>query len=413
MIQINEKYNCCGCESCVQICPKGSIKMQRDHEGFFYPRVDDSTCINCHLCEKVCPILNKRIPIEPLEIWAAQNRDEKVRRASSSGGVFSLLAEHIINDHGVVFGAKFNDQWEVVHDFSEKKEDLIAFRGSKYVQSKILDNFVLARKFLEEGKKVLFIGTPCQISGLKFYLRKEYVNLFTVDFICHGVPSPGVFRWYLHDQILKLTNRYDTQASIQFSKKIKLSNKIENYGLKNIIIEEIRFRDKREGWKKYNFFLQFIEKQIDGTKKHISFSSRVTENLFLKGFCRDLYLRPSCHHCPARGFKSGSDITLADFWGQEYMFPEFDDDSGVSCVMIKTSKGKKIFDALEQVKKERKTLEQVLSYNPSLIKSTPESYYRKKFWKCVGKCSFDESIVKSINLNIIEKIVLKIKSVLE
>ena len=197
MIQIKEKYECCGCGACVQRCPKHCIEFIKDKEGFLYPKVDETTCINCGLCEKVCPVINQNSIRKPSDIYAASNTNEVIKAESSSGGIFTILAETIINDGGVVFGARFNEQYEVVHDFTDNILGLAAFRGSKYVQSKIGNSFSEAETFLKQNRKVLFSGTPCQITGLKKFLRKEYSNLVTVDFVCHGVPSPEVWRKYL------------------------------------------------------------------------------------------------------------------------------------------------------------------------------------------------------------------------
>lgn len=200
MIRIYNKHDCCGCNSCVQRCPKSSITMREDEEGFLYPDVDESTCIDCGLCETVCPVIHQSTVRKPIAVCAAKNKDEKIRLSSSSGGAFTALAESVIDEDGVVFGAKFDEDWSVVHDYMETREGLAAFRGSKYVQSRIGDSFKKAEQFLKAGRKVLFSGTPCQIAGLKRFLRKEYDNLLTVDFICHGVPSPGVWREYLKEE---------------------------------------------------------------------------------------------------------------------------------------------------------------------------------------------------------------------
>lgn len=197
MINIKDKSNCCGCNACVQKCPKQCISMREDDEGFLYPYVDKILCIDCGLCEKTCPVINSKEERKPLNVFAAKKPNDEVRMQSSSGGIFTLLAENVIDEGGVVFGAGFNERWEVVHSFAEKKEDLAKFRGSKYVQSKVGNSYKQAEAFLKQGRKVLYSGTPCQIAGLKQYLRKDYANLLAVDFICHGVPSPGVFRTYL------------------------------------------------------------------------------------------------------------------------------------------------------------------------------------------------------------------------
>ena len=193
MIEITEKYLCCGCAACVQRCPKQCIILHEDHEGFLYPKVDTDNCIDCALCEKVCPILNEGSNRKPLKVYAAINKDEKIRLESSSGGIFTLLAEQTIGEDGVVFGARFDENWQVRLDYTETIEGIAVFRGSKYVQARTENTYQQAEFFLREGRKVLFAGTPCQIAGLKKFLRKEYDNLLAVDFVCHGVPSPKVW----------------------------------------------------------------------------------------------------------------------------------------------------------------------------------------------------------------------------
>lgn len=194
MIEIRDKRDCCGCNACVQKCPRQCIEQFEDAEGFVYPRVDKARCIGCGLCEKVCPVIDQNPESKPLQVLAGWNGNEEIRMQSSSGGVFTLLAEQIIGRGGVVFGARFNENWEVVHGYTESMDGLAAFRGSKYVQSRIGEAFRQAGAFLQQGREVLFTGTPCQIAGLHRFLGKEYGNLFTIDIVCHGVPSPGVWK---------------------------------------------------------------------------------------------------------------------------------------------------------------------------------------------------------------------------
>lgn len=201
----------------MQICPMQCILLEQDNEGFLYPRVNKDLCVDCGLCEKTCPVINKREQTLPLNVWAAQNNDDEIRKESSSGGVASLLAEKIIDDGGVVFGVSFNEKWEAVHTYAETKEQLTMFRGSKYVQSRIGDSFFQVKELLKTDRRVLFVGTPCQVSGLKLFLRKDYPNLITVDFICHGVPSPGIFKWYLQEELNKYeAARKDSEKKVSF-----------------------------------------------------------------------------------------------------------------------------------------------------------------------------------------------------
>lgn len=259
--------------------------MREDNEGFLYPEVDREVCIDCGLCEKVCPVIHQGDKRKPLAVYAVKHKDDKIRLSSSSGGAFTALAESVIDEDGVVFGAKFDEDWSVFHDYTDTKEGLAAFRGSKYVQSRVGDSFKKAEYFLKAGRKVLFSGTPCQIAGLKRFLRKEYDNLLTVDFICHGVPSPGVWREYLKEETARQCG----------GKNSVLSH--PNIKERDARIESISFRDKRLGWKKFSFALTLSVPNGHGAKNTVLLSESKYHNLFLKGFLRDLYLRPSCHHC--------------------------------------------------------------------------------------------------------------------
>ena len=291
--------------------------MHEDEEGFLYPKVDATLCIDCGLCEKICPVINQDEPKKPMHCYAAINPEEDIRVKSSSGGIFTMIAERIIDEGGVVFGAAWNKNWQVEHTYTEVKEGLKVFRGSKYIQSIIGDTFIQAELFLKAGRKVLFSGTPCQIAGLKKFLCKEYDNLFTVDFVCHGVPSPGVFRWYMKEEL----------------------SQYPDYSVKDIC-----FRDKREGWKKFSFSIDLAKTD---SKEFVTFSQTLYEHPFLTGFLNNYYLRPSCHRCPAKQFKSGANITLADYWGYTQSDKIKDDDKGVSAILVSTKKGDEIFHAIK------------------------------------------------------------------
>ena len=304
MIHITDREKCCGCEACIQRCPQQCITLHEDGEGFLYPETDEGRCIDCGLCEKVCPVIFQGTGRRPLNVYAAKNPDEEIRWESSSGGVFTLLAEKILSEGGVVFGARFDARWEVVHDYTENVEGLSAFRGSKYVQSRIGDSFRQTECFLKTGRKVLFSGTPCQIAGLKLFLKKEYDNLLTVDFICHGVPSPGVWRKYLKEIAAR---RAAGKNTVLYASLNKSGDVLRD-------ISFISFRDKTLSWKKYSFVVCFSA--TDGAEKNsVLLSEDLHTNLFLKGFLADLYLRPSCYACPVKKLKSGSDLTIGDFLG--------------------------------------------------------------------------------------------------
>lgn len=237
------------------------------------------------------------------------NKDE--REKSSSGGIFILLAKKVIEGNGVVFGARFDENWRVVHGYAENIEDVIPFLTSKYVQSSMGNMFRKAKEFLKNNRIVLFSGTPCQISGLKSYLGKEYSNLLTVDFICHGVPSPKVWEEYLKDKANGKT------------------------------IRAINFRDKTEGWKKFSLKIEFEDGSI--------YRGTQFQDPYLKGFLKDIYLRPSCYQCLNKGIKRISDITLADFWGIEHVKPELFDDRGISAVLVHSVRGEITLRGVEGV----------------------------------------------------------------
>ncbi len=371
MIQILNKEDCCGCLACVQIYPKNCIDLKEDNEGFLYPLVDAAKCIQCSLCEKVCPVINQGDERKPIEVLAAKNKNEKIRLESSSGGIFTLMAEEILNRKGVVFGARFDSEWGVIHSYTDSSEGLAAFRGSKYLQSYIGNSFKEAKFFLEEGREVLFSGTPCQIDGLKKYLRKDYVNLHTVDFVCHGVPSPKVWKIYL--------------AKIS-------KNKVDT-------VKRINFRSKNKGWKLFSLDIEFQE---DGNM----ISETLNNNPFIKIFLRDYILRPSCYKCPSKCLKGGSDVTIADYWGIDAIYPQFDDDKGVSLVMINSEKGKSIIRP-DLVSFIESNYDDAFKGNPSIEKSVRIPKNRDVFWtylshnrdiikliRQITKTSFKKQIIK-------------------
>jgi NAD-dependent dihydropyrimidine dehydrogenase PreA subunit len=407
MINIKNKQDCCGCLSCVQKCPKQCISIYEDEEGFLYPKVDNSICIDCGLCEQVCPVLNQAEERKPIEVYAAKNPNEEIRKESSSGGIFTLLAEQTIDAGGVVFGVKWNEHFEAVHAYTETKEGLVDFRGSKYVQSQTRDTFKQTEQFLKQGRQVLYSGTPCQIAALKLYLKKEYDNLLTVDIICHGTPSPGVFRWYLSEE-LQMT------AARQNNKKLELSNPstITSITKADILakeqgfkIKDIRFRDKQLGWKKFSFALT-LENLSSIQNNEISISSPLNENAFLRGFLANIYLRPSCYACPSKSGKSRSDITLADYWGINSLMPELDDDRGVSAITINSTKGQNALHSTD-AKLYTAPYEDLCAKNPSLLHSCKIPGYRNTFFSSRIK-DFHKGIAKILYIPLRQRLKWKI-----
>lgn len=380
MIDIRHKADCCGCEACVQVCPKKCIDFSKDSQGFLYPLVNKESCIDCGLCEKVCPVINKTTPAHnaPATLYAVKSNDDAVRAQSSSGGFFSLLADFVLGKDGVVYGAAFDSDFNVCHTRVDNIADLPKLRGSKYVQSRIGKTFIECKEDLNKGKLVLFTGTPCQISALKHFLRKDYDNLIKVEVVCHGVPSPMIFQQYLKETVIK--------------------------DVEDRTITKVSFRTKLCSWKKYFFTVEYSDNGEIGEYKEC-----VTDSLYMKGFLSDLYVRPSCFECPAKNFTSGADFTIADFWGQEYTFPEFDNDKGVSAVFVNTVKAQEVFIAISAVVVE-KPFADFIRYNPSLVKSVNKSVFYSRFWDLYAESKdLRFSIDKTFHVNLLSRLLFKLK----
>lgn len=382
-MKLVDKDKCCGCSACISVCPKGCISMSEDKEGFLYPIIDSVKCIDCGLCEKVCPVLHPlKNEAEPL-VYAAINNDESIRMQSSSGGIFTLLAEYVIENGGVVFGACFDRDWNVVHDYTETKEGLVRFRGSKYVQSNVGNSFSQVKIFLDAGREVLFSGTPCQVAGLKNYLRKPYPNLLTIDLVCHGVPSPDVWRKYLQETVCKAYR----------IKKNKSAVNICDY------ISDIKFRAKDKGWKKYSFKIEYKDGRIEINPFY--------ENPYMNIFLSNLSLRPSCYVCPAKLNNVQSDITLADFWGVNKIDPNIDDDKGCGLLYINNKEKIGLLYSL-QCMLFNQSFDNVVKYNPSILYSVNKPGNRKFFFLVFRKIGFYVSYnavtSKSVLMSIIRKI---------
>ena len=334
MVENKDNKNCCGCEACVQKCPKKCISLVQDKEGFWYPHVDESLCIGCKLCDKVCPYNEKSefsLSKSEEKLFAYKNDSSDILKESSSGGAFTELATCIIEHGGVVYGAAFKDDWSVHHICIDNIEGLKKLRGSKYVQSNIEDCYIDAERKLQKGIMVLFTGTPCQILGLKNFLRKDYPKLLTVDFICHGVPSPGIWKRYLDEEFGK-----EETCRLQAADG---KNTVLNSSLNaKSPIGDIKFRDKTDGWEKFRFVVR-RKSAVKADKNSVLLSDIHRDNPFMKGFLSDIYLRPSCYNCPAKKGRSGSDIQMADFWGIREVDRKFYSSKGVSMLIVHTQKG--------------------------------------------------------------------------
>lgn len=359
-MKIESLKNCSGCHSCFSSCPKNAILMKENVEGFLYPVIDDSLCIKCGKCEKVCPVLNnEKIKSEKIpEAYAIINNDEKIRLESSSGGVFSAIAEKVIEQNGIVFGVKLNENQVAIHSFTDNLEGLSVFRGSKYVQSDIGKSFLECKSFLEQGRYVLFTGTPCQIEGLKSFLGKDYENLLCMDIICHGVPSPKLWKHYVNFQEKKLASR----------------------------VVKTAFRRKFDGWKQYSLSFTFANDS--------EYCASLNKDSYLQLFLKDVCLRESCYQCSSKKLNRVSDITVADFWGIQNELPEMDDDKGTSFVLVHSEKGKSVIEHLTNCKIKKIDVELGIKYNPSLIRSVRKPKLRDTFFYDLEKLSFEKLIKK-------------------
>lgn len=362
---------CTGCGACEAVCHENAIKMIPDEHGFLHPKIDYDLCINCNMCEKVCPVTLPRQRSTELSCFAAYSRDEEIRSHSSSGGMFSVLAKSILSQGGIVVGCAMSDDSSCAkHILIESEDELWKLQGSKYVQSAINGVFRKVKNYLSDGMKVLFSGTPCQVAGLKSYLgNRSQDHLFCVDIICHGVPSPAVWKKYLSFREEKAASK--TQRTF--------------------------FRHKYYGWKKYSLLLKFFNNK--------EYRETVCDDLYLRGFISNLYLRSSCYECNFKQDNYYSDLTLADFWGVQEIFPKMNDDKGVSLVIAHTEKGEYFFNAIKSGVEYREVLaDKALRSNPSYWHSVASNNCSKYFWKDFEKLPIGKAIDKYIGTSFASKL---------
>lgn len=307
MIRIDEKRNCCGCGACAQVCPMDCIRMEADKEGFLYPFIDKEKCVDCGLCDKTCPITNKMPEIQKTQTaYVVQHKNKEILKESTSGGAFTAIAEHIIDESGVVFGAAFDADFKVTHTYTEKYDDIGKFRNSKYVQSDTAQTFREARKFLEDGRLVCYSGTPCQIEGLRHYLGKDYDNLITVDIVCRAVPSPLIWEKY---------KRYIANGD----KAVQAA-----------------FRSKEPFGYDYS--------QMSIKTSRLFYHAGVESDAYLRAFFSNLSDRPSCYSCAFKKRYRESDITLWDCFEADNFDKCLDNNMGATRVLIHSPKGQVTFD---------------------------------------------------------------------
>ncbi|MEI6856497.1 Coenzyme F420 hydrogenase/dehydrogenase, beta subunit C-terminal domain [Psychrilyobacter sp.] len=371
--EIIKKEECCGCDACYNICPTDCILMKNDQEGFWYPSVNNVECIECNACVEVCPALKKasiETALDIPEIVAAYSTNEKNRVESTSGGMFIEVATSIINEGGVVFGARYNEQHLVEHYYASTLEGLEALKQSKYLQSKIGESFREVKKYLLEGKKVLFAGTPCHIAGLKNYLNKDYKNLYLIDFLCRGVISPKAYEQFLKS----MENKYNSK------------------------IKRVWFKNKTYGWHRFSTKIIF-----ENGKEYIE--DRYTD-VYMRGYLEGpLFLRPSCHECKYKTLPRYSDVSLGDFWGIEKIKKHLDQDKGTSIFMVNSEKGREL---LEKISKnliyEKTSVKDIYLGNSALTISAPLTEKRGEFFKRYLEEDFSDLVTELLKPSLSKRI---------
>lgn len=360
MIDIQDKVECMGCNACGDICPKECISFPTDNEGFWYPKVDLNKCIDCHLCEKVCPIIKpadfvKRFDVP--RVFAAYTKDDDIRTDSTSGGIHSTLAKAMYKRHAFIGGAVYNEDHTCSHILSNDPTMLPQIRSSKYLQSSLEGQYKEIKDKLKAGEQVLYCGAPCQIQALYKFLRKEYDNLTTVDFICRGVNSPKVFKAYVN----MLEKQYGSKAT------------------------EIKAKNKKWGW--HNFSLRV---NFENGEEYCK--DRWHDPFFVGYLQYGNFTRPSCYDCRFKGFPQKADITLADFWGIENLDKSMDQDRGTSLVMVNSSKGMALFDEIKpDIVWKEFTLDDAKAGNPALTSSLEATRPdRDEFFDALDKMPFDK-----------------------
>lgn len=368
MINITNKVDCCGCNACGDICGKHAIYFVTDNEGFWYPEVNKELCVDCGLCDKVCPIQNKANHVERYaepNVFAAYTKDEAIRLDSTSGGIHSMLALKMYEKDAYVGGAVYNSDHTCSQIVDNNPERLPEIRSSKYLQSNAEGVYKEIRGLLKEGKNVFFCGCPCQIHALYNFLGKEYENLVTCDFICRGVNSPKVFLKYME----MLERQYGAKAA------------------------EIKFKNKKWGWHNFSLRVNFENgKEYCRDRWH---------DLFFIGYLQaGNFTRPSCYECHFKGFPQKADLTLADFWGIEKIDQTMDQDKGTSLVMVNSDKGQALFDSIkEKIEWRQFTMDDAREGNPAMEGSLSSAKpNRETFFNDLDKIPFEKVAAKHFPL---------------
>lgn len=376
MKEVLDKNKCSGCTACASICPKQAITMEVGKDGFRYPVINQEKCIDCGLCKKTCPILNTKENKAINKCYVAYSKNEQYSNSSSSGGIFPLIANLILEENGIVIGAAFDKNNKLNHIAITKKEDLIKLKGSKYLQSNLDNIFKYVKENIKE-KKILFVGTPCQVAGLKAFI-KENDNLICIDLVCHGVPSPKLFDKYIKEL------------------EEKNNDKLLKYD----------FRDKCSGWDSYSNTATF---------KNSKYTELQKDNAYMKIFLSDVALRESCYDCNFKLGNKYSDITLGDFWGVQKYYPEMYNKKGTSAIIVNTEKGKELFSTIKNSLEYKKcNIEEIIEGNPSIKTSSKYNPKREKFFSESDYLSVNELSKKySKKKSVLQRIKGRIKKMLK
>lgn len=353
MENINKIENCMGCGTCFNVCPRKAIEMQKDTEGFYYPKIKLDKCVNCGLCISSCAVGKATYHQHEIRaVYAVYSKNDNVRKTSSSGGVFFEICKLIIENDGIVVAPLFDQEWNLKHVVITNIEQLENAKGSKYVQSQAWAAFPDIESLLKSNKIVYFAGTSCQVAGLKKYLQRDYENLITQDIVCHGVPSPGFFKKYIYE----------------------LQEKAGS------LVDSISFRNKSLGWENYSVVARYRDGK---TQKHLA-----KDDPYMKLFYKNYTLRPSCYDCDFKSVLRIADITLADFWGIKHFVPEYNDDFGVGMVLCNSEKAYRIMDSLSPfICKKVVDTDQAVNTNFTISKSAPKPENRDVFFSDIEKYS--------------------------
>lgn len=383
MDKITDK--CTGCRTCEKVCPKACISMKEDSEGFLVPDIDNEQCVNCGLCKSKCPQNKTIVQSFRKKVYAAKAKSESVLMSSSSGGIFYVFAKHTIERGGVVFGAVYRDDFSVAHIKAETLDEIKSMQGSKYVQSNTADTYVECEEYLKSGKLVLYTGTPCQIAGLKSYLKNSYDNLLTIEIICHGVPSGKLFKKYIEWLSVK----------------------------QKCAVERYKFRSKGyRDWGVDYYYYYYLKNGKSG------YAESITDPYYSNFLIGKTY-RESCYECKYASENRAADLTIGDYWGIEKFHPDFYDKRGVSVIIVNSAAGDEYFNYVSnEIEYISSTYENAAHSNKNLFEPTKRPNERNYIYKEIDNLPLKVYFAKyyripfKIKLKKIIKVVLPDKAIL-